>query len=310
MAKRRRTQDAAPAAETRAGRLRGVGVAAWVGMGVVVALGAFLLAREQATGGGEAVDPPASGLPHTPDYHSLLVDADDPEGLLLGTHVGVYRSTDGGVSWRFLGLEGRDAMHFGRDRRGKLWVAGHDVLATSTDGGRTWADVEPQGLPHLDVHGFAVDRSNPFVYAAVAGEGLFRSNDGGTTFRPISREIGRGVNALALAADGVLYAADADTGVHRNANGDGREWTLVLEMGTAGLATDWEEDRPDLVLAAGTELRLTTNDGADWSTVLEVEEGLGPVAFAPSDPDVAYAVGFDRGLYRSNDGGRTWKAVS
>ena len=306
MAKSRRTEDAA----APGGGLRGLGIAAWIGIGVVVAAGAFLLAREQARGGGDAVDPPARGLPHTPDYHSLLVDADDPDGLLLGTHVGVYRSTDGGATWRFLGLEGRDAMHFARDETGKLWVAGHNVLATSTDGGRTWTELDPEGLPTLDLHGFAIGRGNPVVYAAVAGEGLYRSNDGGATFRPISRKIGPGVYALALATDGALYAADADTGVHLNARGDGREWTLVLEMATAGLATRGEKSRPDPVLAAGTELRLTTTGGVDWETVLEVDDGLGPVAFAPSDPNIAYAVGFDRVLYRSEDGGRTWKRRS
>ena len=289
--------------------MRGLGLIGWIGIGVVAALGAFLAAREQATGGGEAVAPPARGLPHTPDYHSLLVDADDPDGLLLGTHVGVYRSTDGGATWRFLALEGRDAMHFARDEDGKLWVAGHHVLATSTDGGRTWRDLEPEGLPHLDIHGFAVDQVNPFVYAAVAGEGLYRSNDGGKTFRLISRDIGPDVYALVVTRTGEVWAADGEAGVLLNSDGDGREWTDALEMPTAGLATNWE-GRPRRILAAGTDLRLLTYPKGEWETVLEVEEGLGPVAFAPSEPAVAYAVGFDRALYRSGDGGRTWDAVS
>ena len=306
VAKRSPTKDAAGGT---AGGLRGLGVAAWIGIGVVVALGAFLLAREQATGGGEAVDPPAHGLPHTPDYHSLLVDADDPNKLLLGTHVGIYRSTDGGVSWRFLGLEGRDAMHFARDEEGTLWVAGHNVLATSDDGGRTWADLEPDGLPHLDIHGFAIDQVNPFMYAAVAGEGLYRSNDGGRTFRPISRDVGPDVYALVVTRTGEIWAGDAEAGVLLNSAGDGREWTPALEMPTAGLATNWEA-RPRRILAAGARLELLTHPARNWRTVLEAEEGFGPVAYAPSDPDVAYAIAFDRTLHRSADGGRTWQRVS
>ena len=306
MAKRRRTELAAADA-TRGSR--GLGVAAWIGIGVVVAAGAVLLAREQATGGGEAVDPPAQGLPHTPDYHSLLVDPDDAERLLLGTHVGVYESGDGGETWHFAGLEGKDAMHFAREDDGTIWVAGHNVLERSEDGGRTWKSARPQGLPNLDIHGFATDPVNPTVYAAVAGEGLFRSDDAGGTFRLISRDVGPRVYALVQTRTGELYAADGDAGVRVNASADGREWSHVLDMPTAGLATNWD-DRPRRVLAAGADLRLLTYGEPEWKTVLEVEGGLGPVAYAASDPDIAYAVGFDRKLYRSEDGGRTWEPVS
>ncbi|MBW3593253.1 MAG: hypothetical protein KY396_06135 [Actinobacteria bacterium] len=308
MAKKSRTKHSAGGA---AGGLRGLGVAAWVGIGVVVALGAFLLAREQATGGGDAVDPPALGLPHTPDYHSLLVDAEDPERLLLGTHVGIYASDDGGKTWRFAGLEGKDAMHFAREDDGTIWVAGHDVLERSEDGGKTWDAVRPDGLPHLDIHAFAVGQGRKhLVYAALAGEGLYRSDDAGATFRLISKNVGPGVYALTVTKHGLLFAADAETGVQLNASGDGAEWTPVLEMAAAGLAHNWRKPPDFRLLAAGSALRLLKSDSGEWETVLEAEEGLGPVAFAPSDPDVAYAIAFDRTLYRSDDGGRTWKPRS
>ncbi len=287
---------------------RRYGWAAWVLVGVAAAAGAFFLAREQATGGGDAVEPPAQGLPHTPDYHSLLVDPADPERLLLGTHVGVYESTDGGARWRFLGLEGKDAMHFAREDDGTIWAAGHEVLERSDDGGRTWRPVRPDGLPGLDIHGFAVSQEvEDLAYAAVAGEGLYRSDDGGATFRQISTEVGPGVYALAVTRDGVLLAADQRRGVLENTSGDGVEWRTVLEMQTAGLAANWHDQPRSRVLAAGESVQLY--DRTRWRQVLAVEEGAGPVAFAPSDPSLAYAVGFDRKLYRSRDGGLTWQAV-
>ena len=284
-------------------------ILAWLLVGVLCAVGAFLLAREQATGGG-VVDPPARGLPATPDYHSLLVDPANPNRLLLGTHVGVYESTNGGIAWRFAGLEGRDAMHFARDLDGNVWAAGHNVLERSEDGGRTWKAVRPDGLPGLDIHGFAVSpKVDGLVYAAVAGKGLYRSDDGGGSFRLISEDVGPRVSAIAIAKDGTLFAAEADRGVLVNANGDGVEWVETLDMPTLGLAANALEPPRSRVLAAGRSVQLTTHGGG-WKVVLPLRRGAGPVAFAASDPRVAYVVGFDRRLYRSDDGGETWRAVA
>lgn len=280
--------------------------AAWVGVGLVAAAGAFLLAREQATGGGNAVQPPARGLPHTPDYHSLLVDAEDPDRVLLGTHVGLYESTDGGQRWRFAGLEGKDVMHLARAQDGTVWAAGHNVLERSSDGGRTWSEARPEGLPGLDIHGFAVDpEREDVVYAAVAGEGLYRSDDGGVTFAVLSEEVGPGVYALAVTRDGVLLAADQQRGVLEARTDEAPDWRSALAMRAVGLATNRGGSR---VLAAGESVQLY--DGRAWDEVLAPEGGAGPVAFAPSDPSLAYAVGFDRVLYRSTDGGATWDVVA
>jgi hypothetical protein len=290
-------------------RQRRIGWLAWLAVGLLAAAGAFWVAKEQATGGGEAVAPPARGLPHTPDYHSLLVDPANANRVLLGTHVGVYESTDGGESWTFLGLEGKDAMHFAREDDGTVWAAGHGVLERSEDGGRTWTEVRPKGLPGLDIHGFAI--SFHIIYAAVAGEGLYRSDNEGKSFRLISDEVGPGVTALTVTRDGVLLAADAERGVVVNADGDGGEWIEALEMETIGLAANFEDPPASRVLAAGRAIQLLPDrNPGRWIEVLAVDEGVGPVAFAPSDPEIAYAVGFDRKLYRSEDGGRTWAAVA
>lgn len=297
-----------PHAEPPPARPRGrLGWVAWVLIGVAVALGAFLLAREQATGGGEAVDPPARGLPHTPDYHALFVFQDDPDHLLLGTHVGIYESTNGGVRWRFLGLEGEDAMHFARGSGGAIWVAGHNVLARSDDGARTWSDVRPDGLPGLDIHGFAIERDTGAFYAAVAGEGLYRSGDGGRSYEEVSAEVGPDVYALAATPSG-LFAADRARGVLVSEDG-GDAWKEALRMQAAGLA--WNGvGPPDLrLLAAGTAVQMLRPSGR-WRRVFAVDEGAGPISFAPGDPEIAYLVGFDRRLYRSADGGETWEVVA
>jgi photosystem II stability/assembly factor-like uncharacterized protein len=250
----------------------------------------------------------AVGLPRTSDYHSLLVAPSNPARLLLGTHQGLFGSDDGGRTWRRAGLSGHDAMNLARPSRGTIWVAGHHVLAKSTDGGATWVDVRPEGLPSLDVHGFAADVGHPGrLYAAVAGEGLYRSRNNGRSFSLVSEEVGGAVFALGILPDGRILAGDLKRGLLVSRDGGG-SWRESLHEQLLGLAVN--PRAPNRILAAGRSIFLSESGGRSWRRVFETAEGFGPVAWSSSRPSLAYAVGFDRRLYRSNDGGRSWRAVS
>jgi photosystem II stability/assembly factor-like uncharacterized protein len=249
-------------------------------------------------------------LPNTPDYHSLLVAPNDPNRLLLGTHVGLYSSTDGGRNWSFKGLSGQDAMNLARPTtaNGVIWTAGHNVLARSSDGGATWSDVRPAGLPSLDVHGFAVDPENPkVVYAAIAGAGLYRSTNGGSSFAVVSRTVGPALMALAITPQGHIIAGDMQQGllVSRDA---GKTWHQTLAQGVMGLALN--PVNPKRAIATASAIFVSGDQGESWREVLPLSAGGGPVAWSPSNPRIAYVVSFDRTLYKTTDGGSTWHPVS
>jgi photosystem II stability/assembly factor-like uncharacterized protein len=280
----------------------------WIWVAVGLAVGAVATTIAVTLGGAKepAVAPPDKGLPHTPDYHSLSVNPANPSRVLLGTHVGLYRSLDGGQSWQFEGLSGQDAMSLARPSSQTLWTAGHYVLAKSTDGGRSWVSVRPSGLPTLDVHGFAIDPRNPRIaYAAIAGRGLYRSTDNGATFNLVSNEVGGAVMALAVTPSGDLLAGDMQRGLLTSR--DGKTWRLLLRARVIGLAINPRD--PKRILAAGPGIILSTDGGRHWRQALKIDEGAGPVAWSPSRPKIAYVVGFDRMLYRSTDAGETWSAV-
>jgi len=250
---------------------------------------------------------PAAGLPDTPDYHSLMVSQTDPKNVLLGTHNGLFRSMDAGRTWASDALGGQDAMNLVRSGGETLWVAGHMVLAKSVDGGSTWSNVRPSGLPGLDVHGFAADpRNQRTLYAAIAGTGLYRSTDGGNSFGVVSTAVGPGVMALAVMPDGRILAGDMQKGLMVSRDG-GETWRLNLRAGLMGLALNPAD--PRRVLASGPGVLLSTNGGKKWTRVLDIPDGSGPVAWSNSNPKIAYVVGFDRTLYRSGDSGQTWSAV-
>jgi photosystem II stability/assembly factor-like uncharacterized protein len=274
------------------------------------ALGLVLVANRGGSSGPEAPSA-ASTLPATPDYHSLLVAPADPNRLWLGTHVGLHESADGGRSWKEAGLSGQDAMNLARPPSASktVWAAGHLVLAKSSDGGETWTDVRPTGLPSLDVHGFATDPRNARnLWASIAGEGLFRSNDDGQSFSLVSDQVGPAVMVLGVMPDGRILAGDMEQGLMASRDG-GKAWKQVLPEGVMGLAINAQT--PSRVLATSQSgIWSSTDGGSTWRIVHPIQQGTGPIAWAPSAPKTAYAVGFDRMLYKTNDAGASWQPVS
>ena len=271
---------------------------------VVAAGGAFVLGKRQAEGPNEQITPPARELPATPDYHSLYVDPADAEHLLLGTHVGMYESRDGGVTWKTGQLGGEDAMNIVRAPDGQLWVAGHNVLSRSEDNGLTWSDVRPEGLPNLDLHGFASDPRGR-LFAAAAGEGLYVSSDRGETFSEVSDEVGGSVYGLVALGGGRLLAADPGRGVLLS-DDEGKTWRVALSAPVIRLGANG-----NVVLATGERIWRSENGGEAWTEGFEPGSTFEPIAWSASEPDVVFAITPEtRTLYRSDNAGKTWKPVT
>jgi photosystem II stability/assembly factor-like uncharacterized protein len=160
------------------------------------------------------------GLPEAGQIGAITIHPTDPDivyvaalGHAFGPNPerGVYRTADGGLTWSLvLHLSDRTgavdlAMDPGNPRvlYAAMWQAerkpwsftsgGEDTgLYKTTDGGNTWLRLE-EGLPAgpLGRIGVSVSGADPDrVWALVEadGGGLFRSDNGGTTFRRVSRD--------------------------------------------------------------------------------------------------------------------------
>src|SRR3954465_12593114 len=158
-----------------------------------------------------------------------IIYAGSGEGLQrpdLSIGDGVYKSTDAGKTWTHLGLrDGQQIPQIAVDPRNpdKLFVAvlGHPYgpnpergLYRSTDGGQSFQKVlgKDENVGASEVQ---IDPSNPdVVYAALwearqgpwensawsgPGGGLFKSTDGGTTWKPLTNGIPDGFTQANLA---------------------------------------------------------------------------------------------------------------
>src|SRR3954449_12465586 len=229
----------------------------------------------RTTDGGMTWTPIADGKIPVGSMGSIAVADSDPNIIYVGTGSdgirsnvstgrGVYRTTDGGASWQFLGLY--DAGQIGAVRihptnPNVAWVAAYGdafkrnvergVFKTE-DGGKTWRKVLylNDGVGAMDVE---VQPGNPnIVYAwmsrldrkpwtIISGSrdgGFFKSTDGGNTFTHIatglpSDLIGKANLAVTSAKPDRIYAlveALPGGGLYRSDDA-GQTWTLTNSQG-------------------------------------------------------------------------------
>jgi photosystem II stability/assembly factor-like uncharacterized protein len=269
----------------------------------------------------------------------------------LSTGDGLYKSTDGGKTWEHLGL--RDGQQIGsiivdpRDAE-RLFVAvlGHPYgpnaergVFRSTDGGRTFEKVlykdENTGAIAL-----AFDPKNSrTIYATLwaarqgpwengawqgPGSGLFKSTDGGTTWRQLTRglptfEQGLGRIGFTIApSDSKRMYATVDSpqlgGVYRSDDA-GESWQRVnSEVRVWGRGSDFAELKvdprdPDLVFAANTSSYRSADGGKTFTAFKGAPGGddYHTIWINPDNPDIMLFA-TDQGATITVNGGRTWSS--
>jgi photosystem II stability/assembly factor-like uncharacterized protein len=183
------------------------------------------------------------------------------------------------------------------------------------------------GIEGGSIHALAVD-SNENVFAGALNAGVFKSANGGRSWRPVSIAPNTTrIDALAVAPGGsrTVYAGTG-RGVFKSTDG-GATWQAanrgLFRDPRAGLAHRLIEGyvyslvvhpRDAETVYAGTWQRgllKTTNGGTTWQRL--APRKVGAIALDPSDPETIYVglVGPGRGsgVSMSTDGGRTWHPV-
>jgi photosystem II stability/assembly factor-like uncharacterized protein len=243
-----------------------------------------------------------TSLPRVTEYDALLVSTSDSSRILLGTQHGLFGTTDGGRTWTEAGLRGASVTSLAQIDH-TILAGGRGFLASSGNGGKTWQRLHPSGLPNEQID--AIGSESSTVYVALAGAGLYRSTDLGRTFRSISLAVGPAIRALAVTSKQII-AGDVATGVYLSPNG--QDWLHTARGMIMALAVGGSNR--EHVLAASWGIARSNDGGRRWRTTLHSHVMFGAVAWAPSDPALAYAVGDNRSFWRSSDGGSNWMRVS
>jgi photosystem II stability/assembly factor-like uncharacterized protein len=160
------------------------------------------------------------------------------------------------------------------------WQGPNSGLFKSTDGGNSWRQLT-KGLPTADEGlgriGFCISASDPQrIYATVdarQGGGIYRSDDAGESWRRVASEQrlwGRGSDFAEIKVDpknpDVVYVAN--TGLYRSTDG-ARTWTCIRGApGGDDYHTVWiNPDNPQVILVASDQgATITVNGGQTWSS--------------------------------------------
>ncbi len=242
-------------------------------------------------------------------------------GVVFARGEGLWRSDDGGASWRRLPVPQKLVLSVAPDPSSEdvIYVdrTGGGVLR-SADGGHAWAPVAAPGTAPPVVQQLTIASSDPetlFAYATGSSPGLYRSRNSGATWQIVLPS----TPFVAVAVDPFdarnVHVAAGDQGVLQSTDG-GDHWipsnTGLLTLAAVSIAIDAQDARR-LYLVNGSLIYRSTDGGGTWLPLFGIANSV-EVASDPLAANVAYVrtgptVGFD-GLLRTTDGGFTWRALS
>jgi len=213
----------------------------------------------------------------------------------------------------------------------------------------SWSLVGPSNIGARIVDLVVDPESPDTMYTAVSGGGVWKTTDAGSTFTNVwPDEQTQVMGAIARGPDGTLWAGTGEAnpsgggltyfgdGMYKSSDGGGhwQHWGLVDSAAIGRIAVDPTDPNRVFVAAAGSISRVAgqrgiyrlDNKGKDWKLVLPAPNdttGGVDVAIDPSNPQRVFAVLWDHhrnngartyggvgsGLYRSDDGGDTWKRL-
>ena len=243
---------------------------------------------------------------------TVAVDPRDPAHLLMGTDLGLMRSRSGGRSWApeapGLIFGAVFAVAFSPDGRGAICAAPGGVFRF-LDGEWVGARAPDGAAPARGVAlGAALDR----VYL-LGNDELFASEDGGRSYSRVADTLAEGseITALAVATrpKEVLFAV-VDGALMASEDGGGRWLRRTAGLGDGPVDTvALDPSSPSRIWAAGADRVYVSDDlGGTWRTVGQPlpEAGTTVRGIAADPAATTLVVTTHRGMYRSEDGGRSW----
>lgn len=304
------------------------------------------------------------GLDVTLVYHVHFDPFDARHMAIACTDIGLFDSLDAGESWRHRKQGVPQAwsnscycMAFDPDVQGRAWSVWsncHDLprpkmfmnggfnrrlggVCKSEDGLLSW-QVSAGGIPERCAPTCIVlDPQSPVgnrtLYVAAMGSGVYKSCDGGASWKAMNQGLQENLNAwkIFLLPGGALYLlvargleddVEIDGGIYRSDDG-AQTWQRMPMPGNANAPNflAWDEQASDRLYLAcwprftnGREtdggLYRSEDGGLSWQNIYDESSHVYGVAVDPRAPQNVYCTNFENALLHSGDYGQHFRRVS
>lgn len=250
--------------------------------------------------------------PYGGSVGAVAVHPTQPGVVLTGTFgAGVFRSTDGGITWRrsSAGLP-VDTLVFdiayAPSQPSIVYLATYaGGLFKSTDGGVSWRHTG--GLRGGTIVTVAVRETDAHEVFASSGSQTWRTLDGGATWSEVRRSDDESLWAaeLLLPAGDTVYAAGPDFLVSHDG---GTTWTEGAAPPHVQTLVADPADARTVLIGSGSGVHRSTDGGRTFTRVMDVPvlDFVESLTFHHSNPKVVFAGAYYSRVYRSTDGGVTW----
>lgn len=235
---------------------------------------------------------------------SLALAPGHPETIIVGTLSGVFRSENGGRSWKRISAEGHpeiknvNSIAIDPDEPGVIYAGTWHLPWKTTDSGATWKSIHTGMINDSDVMTLTFDRRNPRTIYATACSGIYRSQNAAGRWSKVQGIPSSSRRTRAFAQhrqDPETFFAGTTEGLWVTENG-GTSWALRTAKELVVNALVAQPDGSLLVGTDGAGVLRTTDAGRTWadSNTGFSERFVSRVLFAPSGGRVVVGVTADR----------------
>lgn len=292
----------------------------------------------------------------------LTIDPSNADCIWVGTgenvggrHVGygdgIYKSEDGGSSWKNMGL--KTSEHLSKiivhptdpntvwvAAQGPLWSKGGERgVYKTTDGGKSWKRtlgddqwtgatdllIDPREPNRLYAATWQRHRNVAAYMGGGPGTAIYRSEDGGESWQKLKKglptsDMGKIGLAISPQQPDVIYAAielDRRSGGFYRSSNRGASWTQMSDAVAGATGPHYYQElyasphQFDFVYLVDNVMQYTEDGGKTFKRMNENNKHVDnhAIAFRANDPDYLL-VGNDGGLYETFDKTKSWKFIA